>query len=395
MLREVIFCFGLGLIMGNGLGALVLLNAQLAKSFSRFLRLVLWWPAFLTPFGAGVFLSESMTAILSACYHYVQGRAVLGLERRGSWIYAARETLLQTLLITFISQLWALHWQWFAFPNFIRVLPAFEIFAALAVLVGLVNWCFHAGFNVTAKRHAAITNRLTEAENSKAVKEFLLLAIVCGLLWELFSTLGFMPFFAGPFQGLNAVYELLPNGEIWGDIGLSLFEITTGLVFAGGVATVVLLGSRNATFQNIVFRLLPLTYISFIALWLVVFALVSSSAMKGQNFMYFWHKAIAISCLSFFPFVEALHGFRERSLLHRVVLAIEAALPIAFVAMVFGEAFAATQGLGFSITVAGATGNSAKALGIAFVTFALLVGLSLALRGLARTLSAIGRNTGS
>src|ERR1044071_3393790 len=146
MLREVIFCFGSGLIVGIGFGALVLLNTHLVKPFSRFLRLILWWPAFVSPFGAGVFFAETMTAILSACYHYAQGRAVLGLERRGSWIYAAREALLQTLLISLISQLWVSRWQWVVFSTFMEVRQGFEAFAMLAALIGLVNWCFHADF---------------------------------------------------------------------------------------------------------------------------------------------------------------------------------------------------------------------------------------------------------
>ena len=129
---------------------------------------------------------------------------------------------------------------------------------------------------------------------------------------------------------------------------LSLLEVNGGIVLGGAVALGVFVPlSTKATFRNLVFALLPLTYISAIVLWLVVFALWFNWVGVSQpGFLYFWHKVIAVGCLTFFPLVQALWGFREGPVLYRILLAIDDALPIGFIAMVFGEAWAATQRLG-------------------------------------------------
>jgi ABC-type nitrate/sulfonate/bicarbonate transport system permease component len=67
-------------------------------------------------------------------------------------------------------------------------------------------------------------------------------------------------------------------------------------------------------------------------------------------------------------------------------LAIDDSLPIAFVMMLFAELMAATAGLGFMMTVASATYQIDKGLVGFFITAALLVALSSALRFTAKRL---------
>jgi len=145
--------------------------------------------------------------------------------------------------------------------------------------------------------------------------------------------------------------------------------------------------SHKAGFRKLMFPLLQLTHISAIVLWLIVFVVwLNWFEQNRSNFIYFWHKVIAVGCLTFFTLFQALWGFRDRPIFYRILLAIDDALPIAFVAMVFGEAYAATQGLGFLIVVASATQQSDRAIAGCLVTFALMVGLSFVLRWTARKL---------
>jgi ABC-type nitrate/sulfonate/bicarbonate transport system permease component len=383
MLREVIFSSVSGFLIGVGTGALILLNPRLVKLSSPFLGLTLWFPLVLLFSGSGVFVTETMTAILCACYNYIQGRSALGLQRRDSWIYTARETLLQTLLVSLIAQLWASHWQWFALMFLMKVRPGFEVFAILVATIGLINWCFHATFNVTANRHASVRNYLIDSEGWKAAYDFSLLAIACLLIWQVLSALGLSPFVAPPNQAFNAIYDLFLNGEIWGDIWLSLREVISGLLLGGLAAEIVFLALGKSILRKVLFPLLPITYISLIVLWLIVFVIsLTWFEMKGSSFIYFfWHKAIAVGCLSFFPLVESLWGCRDRPVFCRFVLAIDAALPISFVAMAFGEAYAATN----------ASGQREKAVGAALITFGLLVGLSFTLRWVAKRLCGLAK----
>jgi ABC-type nitrate/sulfonate/bicarbonate transport system permease component len=61
-------------------------------------------------------------------------------------------------------------------------------------------------------------------------------------------------------------------------------------------------------------------------------------------------------------------------------MAIDNALPFAFVAMLFGELWAATAGLGFVMTVASATYQTNKGLAGFLITVFLLVALSTTVR---------------
>ena len=67
-------------------------------------------------------------------------------------------------------------------------------------------------------------------------------------------------------------------------------------------------------------------------------------------------------------------------------MAIDDALPYAFLGMVFAEGYAATAGLGFLILVTGAQRFMAEEMATAIITFGLLVLISTMLRLIARRL---------
>jgi ABC-type nitrate/sulfonate/bicarbonate transport system permease component len=96
------------------------------------------------------------------------------------------------------------------------------------------------------------------------------------------------------------------------------------------------------------------------------------------------HKVILVGFLSFFTITQILWGLRGHPLASRVLLAIDEALPIAFVAMLFSEMYAATKGVGFAMVVASAGNQTDKALAIFLITAALLAVISATLRSFAK-----------
>jgi ABC-type nitrate/sulfonate/bicarbonate transport system permease component len=66
------------------------------------------------------------------------------------------------------------------------------------------------------------------------------------------------------------------------------------------------------------------------------------------------------------------------------LFAIDDALPIAFIAMLFGELYGATAGLGFQMTVASATYQYQEGLGYFLITAIFLASLSMMLRLIVR-----------
>jgi ABC-type nitrate/sulfonate/bicarbonate transport system permease component len=384
MLREVIFSFVSGSLIGLAVGKLVLYSSWLSGAIRRFLPVAMWFPLFIilvvmAPLALGI-------AAVSLCtgYYYIAARSSLGLDGPHAWNYAAREAILLALLVSLISQVWVPHWQWFIFHQFMNVGQGLGVFAMLFGLVGFINWCFRSNFELTASRRAAIISQEIDGKaalglnrlETSAIYEFTLLSVACLVIWLFFGT------------ALTAAYNLFLLAEIWGDIGLSLLEVIGGIVLGGlaGQGMFVVL-SHIASFRKLLFPLLQLTHISAIVLWLIVFVVwLNWFGHSHPSFVYFWHKVIVVGCLTFFTLFQALWGFRDRPIFYRLLLAVDDALPIAFVAMVFGEAYAATQGLGFLIVVASAMQQSDKAIAGCLVTFALMAGLSFVLRWTAKRL---------
>ena len=388
MLRELIFSFVSGGVIGVAIGALVLYSSWLTEAIRCFLRIALWFPLVIIFAATAPFILGVTAVMLCTCYHYIAARSSLGLQGRHAWTYAAREAILQVLFISLISQLWSQHWRWFSFSILQKPVMGLEVFAVLAALIGSINWCFQSSFMLTANRRAAMQIKEINGEGWMSICHFILLTLACLVIWQLVSASGLNFLQTSAYEALTTAYYLVSHGKIWGDMGLSLLEVIGGIVLGGSAALGVLVPlSTKGTFRNLLFPLLPLTYISAIVLWLVVFvSWLNWVGVSQPEFLYFWHKVIAVGCLTFFPLVQALWGSRKGPLFYRVLMAIDDALPIAFVGMVFGEAWAATQGLGFAMVVANASGQTAKGIAGFLITFALMVGLSFTLRWLVKKL---------
>jgi sulfonate transport system permease protein len=372
MLREIIFSFVSGGLMGVAIGASLLYSPWLTEATLRFLRISLWVPLLLNFAGTAPLILEITTAMLCTVYHYLAARSFLDLQARDAWIYAAREALLQTLLVSLLAQLWVENWRWFGFLMMNQPGMGLPVFAVLAALVGFINWGFRASFVLTATRHALSNTKSINAKRGKSIYQFIALAVASVGIWQLFGPSGLTIVQTTPVEVMNVVHQLFLQGEIWGHLGVSLWEVSGGISLGGLLALGLLVPlPMHAGVKKVLVSLFPLTYISAIVLWLMAFTWV------GVNV---WHKVIAVACFTFFPLLEALWGMRKYPFFYRVLLATDAALPIAFVAMIFGEAWAATQGLGFAMIVANATLQTDKVVAVFLVTFAVLIGLSSSLR---------------
>jgi ABC-type nitrate/sulfonate/bicarbonate transport system permease component len=88
---------------------------------------------------------------------------------------------------------------------------------------------------------------------------------------------------------------------------------------------------------------------------------------------------IAVACFSAYTLTQGLWALRDRPLIYWGLSAVNDALPIAFVAMLFGELFAATAGLGFMMAVASATYRFDKGIAGFLIVVAILAVISAVL----------------
>jgi ABC-type nitrate/sulfonate/bicarbonate transport system permease component len=188
---------------------------------------------------------------------------------------------------------------------------------------------------------------------------------------------------------LNGVLELLSGDEVWGDIATSLTEIVAGMILGGLIASLTIrLMNRSAKIRNVLIQFLPASYVSPIVVWLLVtFFIVwldSDHAKVPSFFPGYGHTIMGVGLLTFFSLAQALWGLRHESSRYGILVAIDHALPIAFIAMLFGELYTATAGIGFAMTVASATYQYQKGLAGFLITVGLLVVLSSSLRIVAK-----------
>ena len=118
---------------------------------------------------------------------------------------------------------------------------------------------------------------------------------------------------------------------------------------------------------------LSLSEIAPIGLWMGFLVTV-------PGFIAFWSKATLVACLAFYTISHTLLCFDDHAWPIRFTLAIEQALPFAFVGMIFSEMFGGTGGLAFVLAVTSSTLMVADTIATSLITFTLLVVISSALR---------------
>ena len=387
MIRDVIFSCGSGGIIGLGIGSLIVRNSALTHSALRTLRLGLWFPfmvLFATP---DPFILNFVAVMLCSCYHYLVARCIFGLEGHETRVHVAREAILQALLISLLSQIWTGYWKWFEFAALYQPATGWGAFIALLGLLFFINWVFRSNFDLIAVRRGIILNNDSNNASWKSCLAPLLFAVGFFIIWHAVVSLRFPRFQSSLLGVVEAGYQLLKNGDISGDVGISLLEIFGGILLGGCIAFVAFwLMFAQGVIRNALCTVLPLLYLSPIVLWLLAWFMLGW-INPPPGFVYFWHKVIAVGLLTFFTLIQGLWGLRDKPLVYRVLLAMDDAIPIAFVAMLFGELWAATAGLGFMMTVASATNQLDKGLAGSLITFLLLIGLSTAVRWIATRVS--------
>jgi ABC-type nitrate/sulfonate/bicarbonate transport system permease component len=367
-----------GGLVGVGLARLVLRNHWLTQAALRTLRLGQWLPfliLFATPDPFDLSLAVSM---FCSCHYYLVATSILSLKARDTRSYVALETSLRILLFYLFSQTWLRHWNWSEFAATYQPAKGLGVLLTLVAFLFFVNWVFRSNFELAAERCGGFLNYL-QRESWKSACGFLLFALSFLIFCYFVDYLWSPALFNSPLRVMETGYHLLEQGEIYGDIGVSMSELVGGLFLGGLPALLVLALFGDGRMRKLLFKLLPLSNISPIVLWLFSWVAVGWS-LPAPGFLNYWHKVLLVGCLTFFPFVCALWGVRDRPLPYRILSAVEDTLPLAFVAMCFGELYAATAGLGFMMTIASATSQFDKGLAGFVMTFILLAGLSSILR---------------
>jgi ABC-type nitrate/sulfonate/bicarbonate transport system permease component len=259
---------------------------------------------------------------------------------------------------------------WMVYPGSGHTVNYAVMFSLVLFLI-VVKWVYRSSLDYTAGVRKAILLGELSNRNQASLWGAMLLVLLCLVAWQLLGMVEYLQ--VSPVSVFRVFSLLVSEAHIWNDVRVSLLEIFGGLVIGGGVALIISMGlSRSVIFRNLMLPLLPLTYVVPIVLlpaWSFQLGLIFSK----------WTTA-CVAFLSFFPFVQAFWGLRDQPLLLRILLAVDDALPYAFIAIVYGEAMYATAGLGFAVVVEAAASQSDKTLAVFLLTLGLLAGLSSALR---------------
>jgi len=316
MLRHAIFSLVAGGIIGTAVGFVILKSSWLTHATIRFLRIVLWFPFIVLFAVPDTFTLGIVAVMLCAIYHFLTARSLLKIGGKDALRHVAREATLQAILITLIAQMWTQRWQWTLFAAIQNAGMGFGVLASLVALLSLINWIFKSRFQVLSERCAVITTQELNLAGRSSFLGVVLFTVVWLLLWQVTSLiLGIAN--SSPFDALRETLELVSYG-IWGDITTSLLEIVGGMFVGGSLAVAIsTILYRSEKVQSVVIDLLPIAYISPIALWLLVFLFVDW--LKVNHSLGYGHKIIGIGLLTFFPFVQALWGFRDHSSRYRIL----------------------------------------------------------------------------
>jgi sulfonate transport system permease protein len=383
----------LGGACGIAIGSLVIRSTRLAHAAIRFLHIGLWFPLLVfwaipipysgypTRFNITIWTwTVSVFAVtLYTCYHYLNSRVILQLE----WVEARQElirgSVLQALFISIISLVWLGPYGW----NFFWLGVPFidSIYAAailLVVVIVLVNGICRYSFEQTSLARGEIIRRMLIRESHRSILDAWLIFAAFVLSWEVLSLSDLGPFISSPSAILKEGYHLIFTYEyrqsvFINDIPISLVEVVGGLILGGITAFAVSKAESLAPIiKPYVLPLLPITY--------VVPILFPLCLMGWVGPVNVWSTLLGVASVCFFPCIEIFSGLKGSSILCRILVAADHALPIAFVAMVFGEAMNSSAGLGFLIWGGRATFFFPEGLGAVLITVLLFVILSFTFR---------------
>jgi ABC-type nitrate/sulfonate/bicarbonate transport system permease component len=318
-------------------------------------------------------------AVLFSSYNYLVARTLLDFRGRDVINHVGRETILQLFFFFMLAQL-------LLFTFWESLSLGLQALAIVVIFVALINWVFHSNFEASANSREIVLRKQLESANRRSLVGVIVIAIACLFIWQAFASLWFYggsvsPIaLLSPLGALKAALSLVHAGQIWLDIKVSWLEMFFGLVLGSLMALVVAALCISKLLRSALFFFLSFAVVPSM---LIAYSLALTALLPYVNFL-LWGKLLAGAFLTFYPFLETWWALRNYRVVFRILMALDAALPFAFVAMIYGE-LASTAGLGFEMLVASSTNEWDKALSVFLITVGLLVGLSSCLRWIARS----------
>lgn len=384
MLRQAMFSLVAGGLIGWASSLVILKNDWLTGATIRFLRIAMWFPFLLAFAVHDTFWLGISATMLAAVYHYLTARLCLDFSNKDAFPYAVGETALQSLFFALLGQAWTTGWAWLSFGANFDAKMGYVVLTLVLTLVFVVNFVFRRSFLAGCERRLILSNWDSHISGANSLLGVVMLTIGWLVLWQITCMgLGYDSLLLVP--AIQKVGELLVAHNTWNEILISLAEVGGGLVFGSLIAFVVTaVLSKSTEASNLVMKILPATYIAPVIVWVLVFFIVfpPGASSNWQWYRSFFlgvgHKMMGVGLLTFFPIIQACWALRKASVSRRGLIAIADALPVAFIAMCFGELYAATAGLGFQMVVESATFKFQESLAWFLITAIFLSALSAA-----------------
>ena len=381
VLRQMIFLSLPGSVIGIAVGHRALRNRRVTDVLLQFLRFAVWLPfLLLITLPSETTVWAVAAAVLFSCYNYLVARALLNCRGRDVINHVGRETILQLFFFFMLAQLLV-----FTFWESLNI--GLQMLAMVAIFVAIVNWVFHSNFEASARAREIVLEKQLERANRSSLIALIVIVIVCLLLWQAFSSLWFYGYSVSPIAPVSplgafkAMRNLFAGGEIWLDIRVSFIqEIFFGFVVCSLIALVV---ATLCICKLLRFVLSFFLSFAVVPSMLIAYSLAFTFLLPLHSTIGVWPIRVAVALFTFYPFFQSWCAFRNQGRTFRILLALDDALPFAFVAMIYGEGLASTAGLGFEMIVAIATYQWDKAIAVFLITVGLLACLSSCLRGIA------------
>lgn len=379
----------IGGALGIGVGEAIYAHSKTKDGIASFLRIGMWIPVFLlwsipVVNDLAVWLNNILPTIIvtttsavtmATLRDYLIGRSLLKTDWSDVLRLASRSALIQALIVCLFSQamMSGSGWHWFIGGS--RAV-------ASTILVGVVLFIIERVSRSSFDASSAICARIVLAELSQDAWRRIKRAGVVGLfilcVWQLLAMTALYRIISSPIDVLASLSTLFTKDDIWRDMYVSNIEMFAGMFIGVGIGIVFSsILQMFAALRGVLLASLPMTFIA------PLVALTIPSVWFFQESL--WPKTVGIALVSFSPFFRAFWGVRDRPLGLRILMGVDQALPFAFVAMLFAESMAATQGLGFSLVKLSAPGQDrSEGLAIVFVITSLLAVYSWSLRSIAK-----------
>jgi len=387
-----------GIAIGLGFGFLILPHEQLARTTIPFLRVALWLPFLVywtLPFWPlrepslyepiRWIAGTSIVAVaLVSCHDYLISQSILQLkwnEARQLVIYGAVQ---HAILISLFSQFWLPDWFWRLAFKLESVSVLYGMLFLLILFLFLVERMFGSSFEQVSEIRKAVIITETQNPTWQLFLTSALLVVVSLLFWQSLSAFALFDLMISPLEVPRRMFDLLTyprilqgqSHTIWGHMGVSLIEISCGLVLSIGLVLItVLIVLSNPQLRHFLVPLLPLTYATSLVLPSVVIlwqVLVLPSPVRLLKSPVPLHTILFVASASYFPLLRLMWALRRQPLIYRVAMAVIDVLPLAFVGMVFGEAFGAVSGLGFFVQVSAGRSQTVDRISACFLIVGLL-----------------------